>query len=83
MLLADYLKALPDGQDDFASRVGVSQGMVSHWVTGRHRVTDRRVLEVAAATGWQVTPHELRPDLYPHPHDGMPRSLCAPAGVAG
>ncbi|MCE9918330.1 Rha family transcriptional regulator, partial [Obesumbacterium proteus] len=27
-------------------------------------------LEVFHATG--VTPHELRPDLYPNPTDGMP-----------
>ncbi|MBL2607392.1 Cro/Cl family transcriptional regulator, partial [Klebsiella pneumoniae] len=22
---------------------------------------------------WQVTPHELRPDLYPNPTDGLPK----------
>jgi hypothetical protein len=31
-----------------------------------------RVLAIAAASDWMVTPHELRPDLYPHPDDGMP-----------
>lgn len=34
-----------------------------------------RVLALAAATGYQVTPHELRPDLYPFPEDGCPREM--------
>ncbi|MFN2843388.1 Rha family transcriptional regulator, partial [Escherichia coli] len=29
------------------------------------------VLQVFNATG--VTPHELRPDLYPNPTDGIPK----------
>jgi hypothetical protein len=32
------------------------------------------VLNAAAATDWQVTPHDWRPDLYPHPDDGMPKA---------
>ena len=31
-------------------------------------------LEAAAATDWEVTPHDWRPDLYPHPEDGLPRA---------
>lgn len=34
-----------------------------------------RVLALAAATGYQVTPHELRPDLYPNAEDGCPREM--------
>lgn len=30
------------------------------------------VLAICAAVGWQVTPHELRPDIYPSPADGLP-----------
>ena len=33
-----------------------------------------RVIDVCAATGWRVTPHELRPDLYPNADDGLPRA---------
>ncbi|MGL6245682.1 transcriptional regulator [Pseudomonas sp.] len=33
-----------------------------------------RVLAVCEATGWQVTPHVLRPDIYPNPSDGLPAS---------
>jgi len=36
-------------QIDLADRVGVTQGMVSHWLTGRHSISARdldRLLEV-------------------------------------
>lgn len=35
------------------------------------------VCRVAAATGYAVTPHELRPDVYPFPEDACPRHLRA------
>ena len=35
-------------------------------------VPAERVLELAGFTGFRVTPHELRPDLYPNPTDGLP-----------
>jgi len=31
------------------------------------------VLPIAQAVDWQITPHQLRTDLYPHPCDGMPK----------
>lgn len=31
-----------------------------------------RVIQVSEATDWEVTPHELRPDLYPNPSDALP-----------
>lgn len=34
-----------------------------------------RVIALAAATGYHVTPHELRPDLYPYAEDGCPREM--------
>ena len=38
-------------------------------------VPDGRVLEVCYGFDWAVTPHELRPDIYPHPDDGLPEHL--------
>ncbi|EPE4893963.1 transcriptional regulator, partial [Escherichia coli] len=35
----------------------------------------RFVLRVCEVVAWKVTPHDLRPDLYPHPEDGIPDSL--------
>lgn len=51
-----------------STTLGLSRGAVSQWDI----VPAERVLAVAAATGWQVTPHELRPDIYPNPCDGLP-----------
>jgi DNA-binding transcriptional regulator YdaS (Cro superfamily) len=36
------------------------------------KVPPERVIGVARATQFVVTPHELRPDLYPNPTDGLP-----------
>jgi DNA-binding transcriptional regulator YdaS (Cro superfamily) len=35
-------------------------------------VPAERVLELCRFTEFQVTPHQLRPDIYPHPDDGLP-----------
>ncbi|PLL96745.1 Rha family transcriptional regulator, partial [Klebsiella pneumoniae] len=48
----------------------VSSMTISHW---KHRhggaVPQSRVFQIFRVTG--VTPHELRPDLYPNPNDGL------------
>ncbi|HDC4402261.1 TPA: helix-turn-helix domain-containing protein [Enterobacter kobei] len=49
--------------------IGVSKMAVSLW--RRKGIPAERVLPIYAVTG--VTPHELRPDLYPNPTDGLPK----------
>lgn len=51
------------------SAVGVTKMAVSLW--RRNGIPAERVIQVFKATG--VTPHELRPDLYPNPTDGLPQ----------
>lgn len=34
-----------------------------------------KAIAVARATNFEVTPHQLRPDLYPNPTDGIPDEL--------
>jgi len=51
------------------AQIGVSKMAVSLW--RRNGIPAERVLPVFEATG--VTPHELRPDLYPNPTDGLPK----------
>jgi DNA-binding transcriptional regulator YdaS (Cro superfamily) len=34
-----------------------------------------QVIEYARSRNFDVTPHQLRPDLYPHPEDGLPPLL--------
>jgi DNA-binding transcriptional regulator YdaS (Cro superfamily) len=59
------------GQVKLAKHLGVTPQAVSQWVSGR-RVPLTRVLEIAKLTGWVVTPHQLAPDVYPYPDDGLP-----------
>ncbi|HCH0659874.1 TPA: helix-turn-helix domain-containing protein [Enterobacter asburiae] len=55
-----------------ATMLGIKPMSVSRW-KNRYRgvVPADRVLPIFTATG--VTPHELRPDLYPNPTDGLPK----------
>lgn len=44
---------------------------VANWIE-RNRVPGERVIKLCELGGWVATPHELRPDLYPDPTDGLP-----------
>lgn len=64
------------GQVGLAKAVGVSQAHVWKWLnTTIDGVPDKKVIPISHATNWQVTPHELRPDIYPHQHDGLPECM--------
>lgn len=73
--LAEVLRICNDNQTELASRIGKSQSIVGKWVARDERVSHGFVIAVSEAVRWQVTPHELRPDLYPHPDDGLPEAL--------
>jgi DNA-binding transcriptional regulator YdaS (Cro superfamily) len=62
MNLKTYLQA--NTQTDLARRLGVTQGLVHQWVTGKTRITGERAVEIEKATDCQVTRQELRPDLF-------------------
>ncbi|WP_413724697.1 transcriptional regulator [Sodalis sp. RH16] len=49
--------------------LGISKMSVSLWK--KNGIPADRVIPIYKATG--VTPHELRPDLYPNPSDGLPQ----------
>lgn len=67
MEIKDVAK-LAGGVVALSHSLGLSRGAVSQWST----VPAERVLEVCALTQWQVSPHQLRPDLYPNPCDALP-----------
>lgn len=48
---------------------------VSKWI--RDGLPADHVLWLARETGFQWTPHQLAPSLYPHPDDGLPEPLRA------
>lgn len=57
---------------ELANRLGISPMSVSRWKTRYNgTVPADRVIPIFNLTG--VTPHELRPDLYPNPSDGLPQ----------
>ncbi|KDE37448.1 regulator [Kosakonia radicincitans UMEnt01/12] len=72
MDLKNYLKTSGVRQQDFAALVGETQGYVSRVASGKCLLGAATALKWAAATGYIVTPHSFRPDLYPNPNDGVP-----------
>lgn len=66
--LADAIKARhPESK--------VAQAHVWQWINvSKEPVPPAEyVIAIAQAVDFRITPHELRPDIYPHPLDGMPR----------
>ncbi|EMN8321024.1 MULTISPECIES: YdaS family helix-turn-helix protein [Serratia] len=77
MDLKSFLKDSGVKQKEFAALVGKTQGYVSRVATGECLLGGPAVLIWAAATKFQVTPHDLRPDIYPKPTDGLPEQTAA------
>jgi DNA-binding transcriptional regulator YdaS (Cro superfamily) len=78
----EYLDVKGNSQKTFGGLIGVSQTMVSSWYFKIKRISSEKVIPVAKATHWQCTPHDLRPDLYPHPNDGLPDELRGESAAA-
>jgi DNA-binding transcriptional regulator YdaS (Cro superfamily) len=64
--LVDYLKKAGLSQREFGLKLNppVTQSAVAQWVQG-DPIKAERVLEAAAATEWEVTPHDWRPGSVP------------------
>jgi len=78
MLENPLIKAIDicGSQTMLGKKIGKGQYLVSAWVNRYGcKVAPEYVIDVATAVDWKVTPHELRPDLYPHPNDGLPEHL--------
>lgn len=57
-----------------AKAIGISVQRVINW-RARGRIPADMVLEYCSKRHWQVTPHMVRADIYPHPDDGLPDGL--------
>ena len=66
-------------QTKLAEAVHVQQGHVWNWINrSAGRVPGEHCIAISQATEWQIRPHDLRPDIYPHPLDGLPDGMrCA------
>lgn len=49
------------GPSELAKKLGVKRQAFYQWP----KVPSERVLQIEAATGGEITRHDLRPDLYP------------------
>lgn len=61
------------GLRPLASRLGVSYQAIQKFQ--RTGIPAERVIAIAEAADYAVTPHQLRPDIYPDPLDGLPPEL--------
>jgi len=64
MDIQNYLQKTGISQIEFAKQLGVTQGMVSQWITGVRPVSIRHCFSIESATKGQVTRQDLRPDDY-------------------
>lgn len=60
-------------QAALAKKLGVKQQHVSSWI--KTSLPCSRILQVASAVNFRVTPHELDPRFYPNPDDGVPHEM--------
>lgn len=66
--------SIAGSQTLLAKSLGLSQPYIWNWLNRDHAVPAEFVIPVSRSVDWTVTPHELRPDIYPHPADGLPLS---------
>lgn len=65
-------------QTALADAIGVKQAHIWNWLNrDGGRVPPSKVIAVSRAVSWAVTPHELRPDVYPNATDGLPTEVAS------
>lgn len=66
-------------QAELGRRIGLPQQVISRWVNGKQQVPAERIIPLCRLLDWEITPHELRPDLHPTPISGIPEGVIIPA----
>lgn len=59
-----YLIRTGLSQQDFASRLGVTQGTVSQWINGKIRISPERAADIIRLTQGKVSREILFPELF-------------------
>jgi hypothetical protein len=73
----DKLKniVLSIGASVVAEKMGENNAQTIYNWLQRESIPDGKVRLLCEAINFQITPHQLRPDMYPHPQDGLPENL--------
>ena len=50
----------------------VSSSHINNWLYRDKKVPSDWVLPLSQSVNWEIKPNDLRPDIYPHPDDGLP-----------
>lgn len=56
---------LAGGQSKLAAQIGKKQGHIWHWLNKSLMCPAEQAIPISTAVGGQVSPHDLRPDIYP------------------
>lgn len=70
------------GQGALARELGVTQGLVWQWLSGRRPIAPERCAEIEAATGGRVLAQDLRPDVEWQRVDGRITGYTVPVKAA-
>ena len=62
--IQEYLDRHKISQQQFAARLGVTQSLVSQWITGSTRITEDNGAKILLVTGGELTPQDLFPKLF-------------------
>lgn len=66
-MLRNFHKQNPNiSHREIARRIGAQDSNYSTWVAGTRKVPSRFCFPLYYATGGYVTPHSLRPDIFPY-----------------
>ncbi len=64
------------GASKIASTIGESVQTITNWTA--RGIPLGKVVLFCKAVNYEITPHELYPENYPHPQDGLPEDMrCA------
>ncbi|MBD8129061.1 helix-turn-helix domain-containing protein [Pantoea agglomerans] len=64
-------------QAEIGRHLGCAQQTVSQWLNTR--VPAERVIALCDLLRWEITPHEIRPDVHPTPGSGIPEGVILPS----
>ncbi|NRA86841.1 MAG: helix-turn-helix domain-containing protein [Rhizobiales bacterium] len=62
MIIVEFIKDL-GGQTAAARTLSVSQSMVSNWLKGKKKISEKHCMKIQRLTGGKFTCQQLRPDV--------------------